>query len=83
MVALENSVRASNDNSFKIIQQIARYNYRKFIDEPDLIEEFLTIRSGNSTFLDTRNGNRTPPSTMILYRKKYHQEKCPNSLLIE
>ena len=53
MVALENSVRASNDNSFKIIQQIARYNYRNFMDEPELIEEFLTIYSEYITFIDT------------------------------
>ena len=53
MVTLEHSVRASNDSSLKIIQKIARYNYINFIDEPELIEEFLTIYSEYITFIDT------------------------------
>ena len=43
MVTLEHSVRASNDNLFKQIQQISRYNYKTFLDEPDIIEDFLTM----------------------------------------
>ena len=38
MVTLEHSVQTSNDNSFKLIEKIAWYNYRKFIDEPELID---------------------------------------------
>ena len=40
MVTLEHSVQASSGNLFKLIQKIAWYNYRKFIDEPELIDDF-------------------------------------------
>ena len=40
MAALENSVRASNDNIFKRTQKIAQFNYRRLIDEHELVDEF-------------------------------------------
>ena len=42
-------VQNSNDNSFKLIHKIAQYNYRKFIDEPEIIDEFLPVL-GNAHF---------------------------------
>eukprot|EP00957_Ditylum_brightwellii_P123054 9382575-Ditylum_brightwellii.AAC.1 len=54
MVTLEHSVRAANDPPFKQIQQIARYNYRKFIDKPTLIHGMM----------------KKLPSMMHLYSKK-------------
>ena len=40
IVTLEYSVQDFNDDSFKRIQQIARYNHRDFIDEPGIFKSF-------------------------------------------
>ena len=83
MSTLEHSVQASNDNSFKLMHKIARYNYRKFLYEPDLIDKFLPMCSENLTFVDTWNDEKITPPTMTLYRKKYQQDKPPRNLLIQ
>ena len=70
MVALEHLVRATNDAPFKRIQHIARYTYKIFNDDPDLIEEFLNLRSDNFTFVDSWEDEKILPSTMRLYCKK-------------
>ena len=49
-VALENSVRASNDPNFKRTQEIARYNYQRLIQDPNLINEFIQLCSDHLTF---------------------------------
>jgi hypothetical protein len=53
MVAIEHSVQASNDDAFKRIQKIARFNYKKFETEPELINEFIPLCSDNFTFVDS------------------------------
>ena len=40
MFTLENYVRAFNDDIFKRIQKITRFNYQRLIDEPDIVDEF-------------------------------------------
>ena len=70
MVALEHLVRATNDAPFKRIQHIARCIYKIFNDDPDLIEEFINLRSDNFTFVDSWEDEKILPSTMRLYCKK-------------
>ena len=70
MVALKHYVRASGDAAFQRIQEIARYTYKKFEEEPDLIEEFIQLCSDNFTFVDDWDDDRIPASTMRLYSKR-------------
>ena len=70
MVTLEHSVRAANDPPFQRLQQIARYTYRRFIDEPQLVDEFINLCSDNFTFVDSWFDEKILPSTMRLYSKK-------------
>ena len=70
MVALETSVRASGDPDFERIQQIARYPYWKFDNEPELIEAFVQLISDNCTFVEDWASDKITPSTYRLYSKK-------------
>ena len=70
MVNLCHSVRASGDILFKRIQEIARYNYRKFAEEPELIEEFISLCSEHLTFVDNWDHVKITTATMRLYSKK-------------
>ena len=70
MVALENSIQASDDDSFQIIQQIVRLNYKRFDNEPKLVDEFLQLCSDNFTFVESWDDNTISTSTMRLYSKK-------------
>ena len=70
MVALETSVRASGDPDFERIQQIARYPYWKFENEPELIEAFVQLISDNCTFVEDWASEKITPSTYRLYSKK-------------
>ena len=45
MISLENSARASNADIFKHIHKIARLNYQRLVDEPELVDEFLSLCS--------------------------------------
>ena len=70
MVNLTHSVRASNDIPFQRIQEIARYNYKRFENAPELIEEFVELCSDNLTFVDSWDDDAITPATMRLYSKK-------------
>ena len=70
MVALKHSVRASGDAAFQRIQEIARYTYRTFEENPDLIEEFIELCSENFTFVNDWDDDQIPASTMRLYSKR-------------
>ena len=52
-VALEHSVRASNDTDFVHLQKIARMNYKRFEVDPNLIDHFITLCSNSFTFVDS------------------------------
>ena len=70
MVALKHSVRASGDEVFTRIQQIARYTYRTFEENPDLIEEFVSLCSDNFIFVNDWDDDGILASTMPLYSKR-------------
>ena len=70
MANLNYSVRASNDNAFKRLQEIARYNYQKFDREPELVDEFMSLCSEHLTFVNNWDDSKITPSTMRLYSKK-------------
>ena len=70
IINLVNSIRASNDHLFKRLLKIPRYNYQRFQDTPELIEEFVTLCSKYFTFIDNWDDNKITPSTMSLYSKK-------------
>ena len=70
MVALKHSVRASDDAQLQRIQQIARMNYRKFHENPALVNEFVRLCSDTFTFVDTWDDPKISMSTMRLYSKR-------------
>ena len=70
MVAPSNSVRASGDPAFQRIQEIARYINRTFEENPELIDEFVSLCSDNLTFVNDCDDDAIPASTMRLYNKK-------------
>ena len=70
MVELESSMRASGDQPYQRIQQIARYNYSKFIRNPALIDEFITLCSNHFTFLDSWDHEAISPTTFRLYSRR-------------
>ena len=70
MIALNHSVRASDDANFFRIQQIARYHHRTLEEKPELIEEFISLCSQYLTFVDDWNNPQIPPNCMRLYSKK-------------
>jgi predicted GIY-YIG superfamily endonuclease len=70
MVALETSVRAGGDLTFFRIQQIARFPYWMFEENPGLIDEFIQLLSDNFTFVDDWTSELITPSTYRLYSKK-------------
>ena len=69
-VALELSVRASTDDAFVRIQQIARMSYRKLNEHPHLVDEFISLCSNSFSFATSWTDPRILPSTMRLYSKK-------------
>ena len=70
MVVLRNSVRAHNDPDFKRIQEIARYNYIKIENNPNLVDEFVRLCSEKFTFVERWDDDNISPSTMRLYSKR-------------
>ena len=70
MVSFVNSIRASGDAAFQRIQELARFNYSKFEEEPDLIDEFVRLVSENFTFVDNWNDEQITPSTYRLYGRR-------------
>ena len=67
---LETSVRASNDENWQRIQEIARFSYRKLQSYPNLIDEFITLLSENGTFVDEWIDNKIKPHTFRVYSRK-------------
>ena len=67
MVALEHSVRAHHDLIFQKIQKISRYPHSKFIESPELVDEFVRLCSAHLTFLETWENEKITPTTMRLY----------------
>jgi hypothetical protein len=71
MVSFVNSIRASGDAAFQKIQELARFNYIIFEEEPDLIDEFVRLLvSENFTFIDNWNDEQITPSTYRLYGRR-------------
>ena len=59
----------SNDDIFKRIHKISGFNYQRTKDEPEIVDEFLILRSENLTFVDTWDDNKITSSAMRLYSK--------------
>ena len=70
MVNLSHSVRAFGDLKYQRIQYICRLHHRKLVEEPELIEEFISLCSECLTFVDSWSDPKITPSTMRLYSKK-------------
>ena len=70
MVNLSHSVRAFHDKKYQRLQYICRLNYTKLMDEPKLVDEFISLCSQCLTFVDEWNHPKILPSTMRLYSKK-------------
>ena len=75
MAKLENYIWASNDDLFKRIQKIALFNYQGLVDEPEIVDKFLTLCSENLTFVDTWDNSKITPSTMRLHIENTSKEK--------
>ena len=71
VVSLNHSVIVSNDIHFQRIQQTTRYNYQRFVNEPELIDEFVDLWSEHLTFVDKWDDNKITPFSMRSHRKKY------------
>ena len=69
-VELQHSVRASSDSAFQEIQKISRYPHSRFLEEPELVEKFVTLCSEHLTFVENWDDDRITPTTMRLYSKR-------------
>lgn len=54
IVSIKQSIRTSSNAVFQCIQQVARFNYKRFVNEPDLIDEVIT--SCKTSLLLLQNG---------------------------
>ena len=70
MVCLQHSIRANEDAQLQRIQEIARMNYRKFSEYPELVDEFVRLCSDSFTFVDSWDDPKITMSTMRLYSKR-------------
>ena len=70
MVNLSHSVRAFGDLQYQRLQYICRLHHRKLAEEPELIEEFISLCSQCLTFVESWSDPKITPSTMRLYSKK-------------
>eukprot|EP00957_Ditylum_brightwellii_P089253 6796714-Ditylum_brightwellii.AAC.1 len=70
MVSMSTSVRSSGDPFNKRIQQICQHNHSILSQNPQLIEEFLTLVSENCAFVENWNDEAITPSTYRLYGKR-------------
>ena len=70
MVNLSHSVRAYGDLKYQRLQHICRLNYRILAENPNLIEEFISLCSESLTFVKDWSDKKITPSTMRLYSKK-------------
>ena len=69
MVNLSHSVRAFHYKKYQRLQCICRLHYKKLMDEPALVDEFISLCSQCLTFVDEWNHPKISPSTMRLYSK--------------
>ena len=53
MVNLSHSVRAFGDLKYQRLQYICRLHHRKLVEEPELIEEFISLCSQCLTFVES------------------------------
>ena len=60
MIELENSIQASNYAEFKN----TRFNYQKFSNEPDIVNEFFTLCSRKFTSVNDRCNSATSQSNV-------------------
>jgi hypothetical protein len=83
MVSFVNSIRASGDAAFQKIQELARFNYIIFEEEPDLIDEFVRLLvSENFTFIDNWNDEQITPSTYRLYGRRVPAKEATRQFII-
>jgi hypothetical protein len=83
MVSFVNSIRASGDAAFQKIQELARFNYIIFEEEPDLIDEFVRLLvSENFTFIDNWNDEQITPSTYRLYGRRVPAKEAARQFII-
>ena len=66
MVPLENSVYASDNAPFRRIQEVERFNYRQSDEEPELIDEFMSLCESKLTCLDNWDNIFITPSMVML-----------------
>lgn len=70
MVALNHSVRASQDVNFQRIQAIARKSYIELENNPQLVDEMISLCSEHLTFVADWNDPKIDKQAMRLYSKK-------------
>ena len=63
-------MRASNDPNFQRIQELVRFPQKRLQENPELIDDFITLCSDHLTFVEDWNDHQITPSTMRLYSKK-------------
>ena len=69
-INLNHSVRASKDIDFQRFQEIARHNHQMFMNELELIDEFVDLCSEHLTSVDEWDNKKIIPSKMRLNSKK-------------
>ena len=79
MVCLKEPVRASSDNDFRRIKEIARYSHQTLRNNPSLIDEMINLASSHFTFATDWNDQRIKPQTMRIYSKKIPAKEAAKS----
>ena len=70
MVELTRSVRASGDQVFERIQQIVRLPYQSLMNQPTIVDEFVTKVSESFTFVSSWSSPLIEADTFRLYGKR-------------
>ena len=79
IVSIKNSVRAQDDNFFRI-QQIARHNYQDLIDNSHLIDEFVDLCNG-FTFVDNWEDPEITPDTFCIYARNVPAKEASRNFI--
>ena len=80
MVRLECSVRASVDNNFQRLQQIACMHPSEYETNPSLLTEFKLLASETFTFVNDWNAQEIDPNTYRLYGRKKQLKMQPQNI---
>lgn len=80
-IALEHSVRASQDLDFKRVQEIARLPHHVLKDDPNLIVEFEELCRRIFTFVPNWDDDEITHSTVRLYSKKIPAKEASNEYI--